>query len=186
MSMLNLRNLLTIIEETLTEGGREVSGDFRKAATLAVITNPFAGEFVEDLTALFDVGSELGALLGARAVAALGTDSAPVQSYGKAAIVGSAGDLEHGAAILHPRLGKPFRTAVGGGEAIIPSTIKRGGPGTAIDVPLHAKDDVWRFANFDAMEVRVTDAPAADEIVVALVITNCGRPHERVGDKRDK
>ena len=162
-----------------------MSGNFGKAAALAVISNPFAGQFVDDLSALVDVGAELGSLLGERALDVLGVPVAEIQSYGKAAIVGVNGDLEHCAAILHPRLGKPFRAVLGGGEAIIPSSIKRGTAGTAIDVPLHSKDDAWRFAHFDAMEVRVADAPGPDEIVVALAITNCGRPHERVGDKRD-
>jgi len=140
--------------------------------------------YAEDLSPLIDIGGALGELLGERAVTALGIPPSQVQSYGKAAIVGSAGELEHCAAILHPKLGKPFRAAVGGGEAIIPSAKKRGGPGTSIDVPLHFKDDAWRFANFDAMEVRVTDAPAPDEIVVALVVTSAGRPHPRVGEQR--
>ena len=185
MSALDLRKVIVVVEETYREGGREVSGNFGKAAALAVISNPFAGEYVDDLSPLIDVGAELGTLLGERALGALGAPVVDIQSYGKAAIVGVNGDLEHCAAILHPRLGKPFRAVLGGGEAIIPSSIKRGAAGTAIDIPLHAKDDAWRFANFDAMEVRVVDAPGPNEIVVALAISNCGRPHERVGDKRD-
>jgi hypothetical protein len=182
MSVLHIRKIIVIIEETLQEGGKAVMPALRKSAALAVITNPFAGRYVEDLSPLIDVGGELGELLGTRAVEALAMPQ--VQGYGKGAIVGSAGELEHCAAILHPKLGKPLRQAVGGGEAIIPSAKKRGGPGTAIDVPLHFKDDAWRFANFDAMEVRVPDAPAPDEIVVAVVVTSAGRPHARVGDKR--
>jgi len=184
MSVLNVRKFVVTIEETLTEGRKEVTPRLRKAAAIAVIVNPFAGRYVEDLSPLFEVGGELGDLLGRRAVEALGVAPDQVQSYGKAAIVGTAGELEHCAAILHPKLGKPLRLAVGGGEAIIPSAKKRGGPGTTIDVPLHFKNDAWRFANFDAMEVRVPDAPGADEIVVAVVVTNGGRPHPRVGEKR--
>ena len=182
VSVLHIRKIMVIVEETLHEGGKAVMPPLRKSAALAVITNPFAGQYVEDLSSLIDVGGELGELLGTRAVEALAMPQ--VQGYGKAAIVGSAGELEHCAAILHPKLGKPLRQAVGGGEAIIPSAKKRGGPGTAIDVPLHFKDDAWRFANFDAMEVRVPDAPAPDEIVVAVVVTSAGRPHPRVGDRR--
>lgn len=184
MSDLQIRKVLVVVEDTLTEGGKEVAPPVRKAAAIAVIRNPFAGRYVEDLSPLIDAGGELGDLLGKRAVEALAVGPGAVQGYGKAAIVGSAGELEHCAAILHPKLGKPFRLAVGGGEAIIPSAKKRGAPGTAIDVPVHFKDDAWRFANFDAMEVRVPDAPAPDEIVVALVVTSAGRPHPRVGDKR--
>jgi len=184
MSVLKMRKLVVTVEETLSEGGRDVTPQVRKAAALAVIANPFAGRYVEDLAPLIDAGGELGELLGRRAVEALGAPPEAVEGYGKAAIVGSAGELEHCAAILHPKLGKPFRVAVGGGEAIIPSAKKRGGPGAAVDVPLHFKNDAWRFRNFDAMEVRVPDAPAPDEIVVALVVTDGGRPHPRVGDKR--
>jgi hypothetical protein len=182
VSVLHIRKIMVIVEEMLHEGGKAVVPPLRKSAALAVITNPFAGRYVEDLSPLIDVGEELGELLGTRAVEALAMSQ--VQGYGKAAIVGTAGELEHCAAILHPKLGKPLRQAVGGGEAIIPSAKKRGGPGTAIDVPLHFKDDAWRFANFDAMEVRVPDAPAPDEIVVAVVVTSAGRPHPRVGDRR--
>jgi len=184
MSNLQLRKLLTLVEDTLTEGGKAVTPPLRKAAAIAVIANPFAGHYVDELSTLIDIGNELGSLLGVRAVEALGVAPEDVQSYGKAAIVGSAGELEHAAAILHPKLGKPFRKAVGGGAAIIPSAKKRGGPGATLDVPLHFKDDAWKFANFDAMEIRVTDAPAADEIVVALAVTTAGRPHARVGDQR--
>lgn len=184
MSVLNVRKIVVTVEETLTEGGKAVPSLRRKAAALAVIANPFAGRYVEDLSPLMDVGGELGDLLGRRAVEALGVAPDQVQSYGKAAIVGTAGELEHCAAILHPKMGKPMRLAVGGGEAIIPSAKKRGGPGTTIDVPLHYKDDAWRFANFDAMEVRVPDAPGADEIVVAVAVTNEGRPHPRIGEQR--
>jgi hypothetical protein len=145
---------------------------------VAVIENPFAGRFVEDLQALVKTGEELGDLLGRRAVAALG---APVHSYGKAAVVGVDGEYEHAAAILHPTLGAPFRAVVDGGKAIIPSAKKLGGPGTAIDVPLHYKDAAFVRTHFDAMEVRLVDAPKANEILVALVVTDGGRPHARVG-----
>jgi len=184
MSDFQFRKLLTLVEDTLSEGGRVVTPPLRKAAAVAVIANPFVGHYVDDLSRLIDIGEELGGVLGARAVEALGVAPHEVQSYGKGAIVGAAGELEHAAAILHPKLGKPFRETVGGGAAIIPSAKKRGGPGATLDVPLHFKDDAWKFANFDAMEIRVTDAPGADEIVVALAVTTAGRPHPRVGDHR--
>ena len=149
-----------------------------KVAAVAVIENPFAGRFVEDLAPLVKTGEALGDLLGRRAVAALG---APVHSYGKAAVVGVDGEYEHAAALLHPTLGGPFREAVGGGKAIIPSAKKLGGPGTAVDVPLHYKDAAFVRTHFDAMEVRLADAPRAGEILVALVVTDGGRPHPRIG-----
>jgi hypothetical protein len=145
---------------------------------MAVIANPFAGRFEADLGPLVRLGEELGALLGKRATETLGGS---VESYGKAAIVGLDGELEHAAALLHPTLGTPFRAAVGGGKAIIPSAKKVGVAGTAIDVPLHYKDAAFVRSHFDAMEVRVADAPRPDEIVLALVVTDGGRPHPRVG-----
>jgi hypothetical protein len=135
MSVLNVRKLVVTVEETLTEGGKEVTPRLRKAAVVAVIVNPFAGHYVEDLSPLFDVGGELGDLLGRRAVEALGVAPDRVQSYGKGAIVGTAGELEHCAALLHPKFGKPLRLAVGGGEAIIPSAKKRGGQGLLSTFP---------------------------------------------------
>jgi hypothetical protein len=177
---MEIRTLVTIVEETRLEAGRAVEPPVKKAAALAVIANPFAGTFQEDLSALYDVGEELGALLGARAVAALG-EGAEVDSYGKGAIVGERGELEHAAAILHPKLGAPLRLAVGGGKAIIPSAKKMGGPGTGLDVPVHYKDAAFVRTHYDAMEVRVPDAPRADEIVVAIVVTCGGRPLPRIG-----
>jgi hypothetical protein len=175
---MKIRKLVTIVEEILEDGGKPAAQPVKKAAAVAVIENPFAGRFVEDLAELIKTGEELGDLLGRKAVAALG---APVQSYGKAAVVGENGEYEHAAAILHPTLGTPFRKAVGGGKAIIPSAKKLGGPGTPIDVPLHYKDAAFVRSHFDAMEVRLADAPRADEILVALVVTDGGRPHPRVG-----
>jgi hypothetical protein len=176
-----IRKLVTIVEETRTEAGRAVAPPTRRAAALAVIANPFAGRYAEDLGALVEAGEELGALLGKRAVEALGIHPEQAQSYGKGAIVGAGGELEHAAAILHPKLGAPFRDAVGGGKAIIPSAKKMGVPGTELDVPLHYKDAAFVRTHFDAMPVRVQDAPRDDEIVVALVVTDSGRPLPRVG-----
>ena len=175
---MRIRKMLTVVEEILEDGGRPASRPVRKVAAVAVIDNPFAGRFAEDLSELVKTGEELGDVLGRRAVAALG---APVHSFGKAAVVGEQGEHEHAAAILHPTLGAPFRAAVGGGKAIIPSAAKLGGPGTAIDVPLHYKDAAFVRTHFDAMEVRLADAPKANEILVALVVTDGGRPHPRIG-----
>jgi hypothetical protein len=178
---MQIRKLLTIVEETHSEAGRPVAPPTRKAAALAVIANPHAGGYAADLSDLVAIGEELGGILGRRAVAALGIAPAQAHSYGKAAIVGEDGELEHAAAILHPKLGGPFRTAVQKGAALIPSAKKRGGPGAAIDVPLGHKDAAFVRSHFDAMEVRVPDAPRRDEIVVAVVVTDSGRPLPRIG-----
>lgn len=178
---MEIRKLVTIVEETREEGGKPVSPPTRRAAAAAVIKNPFAGGFSQDLSELVEAGEQLGELLGKKAVEALGAAPERVESYGKAAIVGSSGELEHAAAILHPKLGTPFRAAVGGGKAIIPSAKKFGVPGTEIDVPLHYKDAAFVRSHFDAMPVRVYDAPREDEIVVVLVVTDSGRPHPRIG-----
>jgi Amino acid synthesis len=177
----NIRKIVTFVEETRSEMGRAVSPPTRRAAAVAVIENPYAGQYVEDLSDLIDIGEELGALLTERAVAALGITGARAQSYGKAAAVGENGELEHAAAILHPKLGAPVRKALGKGAALIPSSKKRGGPGVALDVPLGHKDAAFVRSHFDGMEVRIADAPRANEIVVAVAITDSGRPHPRVG-----
>ncbi len=144
-----------------------------------MIENPFAGTYQEDLTLLIDAGEELGKLLTERALAML--EGGHVESFGKGAIVGTRGELEHAAALLHPKLGTPLRAAIGGGKAIIPSAKKVGGPGTTLDVPLHFKDAVYVRSHYDAMEVRVADAPRDSEILVAVVLTDAGRPQPRVG-----
>ena len=179
-----IRKIVTVVEETCIEGGRAVEPPTRRAAAAAVIRNPFAGRYVEDLSELMEVGEELGRLLAERAVAALGVPGSEVESYGKAAAVGEDGELEHAAAILHPRLGAPFRQVLGKGAALIPSSKKRGGPGVVLDIPLGHKDAAFVRSHFDGMEVRVNDAPRADEIVVALAVTDSGRPHPRVGGLR--
>ncbi len=176
-----IRKIVTVVEETLSEAGRDVSPPTRRAAAIAVIANPFAGRYQEDLTDLIDVGEELGGLLAERAVKALGIEGGKIESYGKAAAVGANGELEHAAAILHPKLGAPFRKVLGKGAALIPSSKKRGGPGVALDIPLGHKDAAFVRSHFDGMEVRVVDAPGADEIVVAVAVTDSGRPLPRVG-----
>jgi len=175
----NIRKIVKVVEEVYSEGFKELEQPIKKVAVAAVIKNPCAGKYVEDLSELIDYGEYLGGYLSQIAVEALG--GKPVHSYGKGAIIGEAGELEHGAAILHPKLGKPMREAIGGGKAIIPSAKKCGGPGTALDVPLHYKDAAFVRTHYDAMEVRINDAPHADEIVVALVFTDGGRPHPRIG-----
>ena len=176
-----IRKLAVFVEETRREMGRDIDPPTRKAAAVAVIANPFAGRYVEDLEPLMAVGEELGGLLGRKCVEALGITPAEAESYGKAAMVGEHGELEHAAAILHPRLGKPLREAVQKGAALVPSSKKMGGPGQPLDVPLGHKDAAYVRSHFDGMEVRLNDAPRADEIMVAVAVTDSGRPLPRVG-----
>lgn len=177
----SIRKIIVQVDETRMEMGQAVHPPTRRALAMAVIANPFAGKYVENLDELIAIGEELGGLLGAKCVQALGISPGQAQSYGKAAIVGEAGELEHAAAILHPKLGAPLRLAVEKGAALVPSSKKRGGLGTAIDVPLGHKDAAFVRSHFDAMEARVADAPRANEIVVAVVVTDSGRPLPRVG-----
>ena len=178
---IKIRKFYTFVEEIHMDGGKEVTGGQKRVAAAVVIENPFAGKFVEDLSDLTAWSVDIAPILTRKALAAAEIDKTEVESYGKAAIVGGNGELEHAAAILHPSLGKPFRDEVNGGKAIIPSAKKMGYPGCAIDVPLHYKDAAFVRTHFDAMEVRVPDAPRDNEIVVVLAVTNCGRPHPRVG-----
>ena len=176
-----IRKIIVQVDEVRREMGQDVQPPVRKALAMAVIENPLAGRYAENLDALIAIGEELGGLLGDRCVKALGITPAQAQSYGKAAIVGEAGELEHAAAILHPKLGAPLRVAVEKGAALVPSAKKLGGLGTAIDVPLGHKDAAYVRSHFDAMEARVADAPRANEIVVAVVVTDSGRPLARIG-----
>ncbi|MGO4396035.1 amino acid synthesis family protein [Variovorax sp. M-6] len=177
----NIRKLVVQVDETRKEMGQAIEPPTRRAVAIAVIENPYAGRYSESLDELIAIGEELGALLGQKAVAALGIKPGEAQSYGKAAIVGEAGELEHAAAILHPKLGAPLRAAVEKGAALVPSSKKRGTLGTAIDVPLGHKDAAFVRSHFDAIEARVSDAPRANEIVVAVAVTDSGRPLPRVG-----
>ncbi|MBP6705703.1 MAG: amino acid synthesis family protein [Achromobacter sp.] len=177
----NIRKIVVQVDETRIEQGQPVNPPTRRAVAMAVIANPYAGRYSENLDELIAIGEELGALLGQKAVKALGIAPGAAESYGKAAIVGERGELEHAAAILHPKLGAPLRTAVEKGAALVPSAKKRGTLGTAIDVPLGHKDAAYVRSHFDAVEARVADAPRADEIVVAVAVTDSGRPLPRIG-----
>ena len=177
----DIRKIVVVLDETRTEQGRAVMPPIRRAVAAAVIANPFAGGYVEDLSPLIEIGAELGGLLIARAIAALGIDGTAVHSYGKAAAVGEDGELEHAAALLHPTMGGPIRAALGTGAALIPSSKKRGGPGLTLDVPLGHKDAAYVRSHFDAIEIRIADAPRAGEILVAVAATDGGRPLPRIG-----
>lgn len=177
----DIRKLAVWVEETHQEMGQQISPPTRKAVAVAVIKNPFAGVFQQDLALLSDIGAELGGLLGQKCVAALGIAPEQAESYGKAAMVGENGELEHAAAILHPKLGAPLRQAVEKGAALVPSSKKMGGAGQDLDVPLGHKDAAYVRSHFDGVEVRMNDAPRANEILVAVAVTDSGRPLPRVG-----
>jgi len=176
-----IRKIVVQVDETHLEGGQAIDPPTRRALAMAVIDNPYAGHYSANLDALIEIGEELGGLLGQRCVQALGITPDQAQSYGKAAIVGEAGELEHAAAVLHPKLGAPLRKAVSHGAALVPSAKKRGTLGTIIDVPLGHKDAAFVRSHFDAIEARVSDAPRANEMVVAVVVTDSGRPAPRIG-----
>ncbi|MDR1194341.1 MAG: amino acid synthesis family protein [Peptococcaceae bacterium] len=174
-----IRKIVACVEEIRYEGFADLEKPLRRVSVAAVIKNPCAGKYREDLSELTEIGEWLGDYLSKEAVKILGAGK--VHSYGKGAITGLGGELEHCAAILHPKLGKPMRDAIGGGKSIIPSAKKAGAAGTALDIPLHYKDAAFVRTHYDAMEVRVADAPKCDEIVVALAFTDGGRPHPRIG-----
>jgi len=178
---MKIRKIVTTVEDTHLEMGRNINPPTRRAASTAVIENPFAGKYQEDLDALMTIGEQLGDLLGRKCVEALGIEPSQTESYGKAAMVGENGELEHAAAILHPKLGKPLRQAVEKGAALVPSSKKMGSMGQPLDVPLGHKDAAYVRSHFDGMEVRINDAPRANEIMVSIVVTNTGRPLPRVG-----
>lgn len=176
-----IRKIAVFLEETHVEMGKPISPVTRKATAVAVIENPLAGRYEDDLEILMQIGAEMGDLLGRRCVEALGIAPEAAQSYGKAAMVGENGELEHAAAILHPRLGTPLRDGLGGGAALVPSSKKMGGPGQPLDVPLGHKDAAYVRSHFDAAVVQLNDAPRANEVMVAVAVTDSGRPLPRVG-----
>lgn len=178
---MNLRKLSQTKETIFADAGKPTAQIITRAVAVAVLDNPFASRFSDDLSPLFLDGAELGVVVMNELVRLL---SKPVVSYGKAAIVGVNGEVEHGAALIHPRLGQPIREAVGGGQAIISSNVKIGGPGTTIDVPLAHKDNIWAFDYLDTMTISIADAPRADEIVAIIAISDAGRPHPRIGKGR--
>jgi hypothetical protein len=175
---MDIRKTVVIKETIEADGVGEACDPITRVVAVAVIQNPFAGRFVKDLSPLFDIGGQLGERLMADAVKLL---AGPPVSYGKAAIVGVAGDMEHGAAMIHPKLGKPMRAAVGGGKALIPANAKVAALGVPIDLPLGHKDEAWSFDHIDTMTVMVADAPRPNEIVLCMAVSDGPRPHPRVG-----
>ena len=176
--MTDIRKILTLREVVFSELGREAPRPIVRAVGIAVIRNPFAGRWAEDLRLLFDAGAGLGERLMPELVRML---DGPAVSYGKGALVGVAGEMEHGGACVHPMLGRPMRAAIGGGQAVIGSNVKVAAPGASLDVPLGHKDEPWSFEHFDTITVSVPDAPRPEEIVVVMAIADGGRLNNRCG-----
>ncbi len=176
--MAAIRKILTTEEVILEEMGQPLAAPITRVASIAIIANPYAGRFSADLASLYEAGRAVGERLADNLANRL---PRPVVSYGKAAIVGANGEFEHGGACIHPMLGKPMRSAIGGGKAVIPSNVKVAALGATIDVPLGHKDEAWSFDHFDTMTVTVADAPRPDEIAVILAFADGGRPVPRCG-----
>ena len=175
-----VRKIAVTIEEIFHDGGLPAKEPRRRAAALAVVKNPFAGRYVEELQAAMEDLKPLGLMLCDRLIAALGGDAKTIDGYGKGAIVGSAGELEHGA-LWHVPGGYAMRERLGEAKAIVPSAKKLGGFGARMDVPVGHVNAAYVRSHFDAMEVGVPDGPRPDEIVFALVMTCGPRIHNRMG-----
>jgi hypothetical protein len=174
---MQIRRLLVVRDTIYSEGGLPARRPITRVAACAIVHNPLAGILRDDVSELIPFGEELGALLAREAIAGL---PQPPRAYGKAAIVGLDGDIEHAAAIIHPRMGQPIREVIGGGKAIIPSNVKVAVAGTAIDVPIADRDDIWLFDNIDTITIAVPDAPRPAEIVVIVALSDGGRPRPRI------
>jgi hypothetical protein len=174
-----IKRVLTFLDEIKSADGRDVAPPLRKAAAVAIIDNPFAGRFVEDLSPLTRASEAIGRQICAIAVRLLAPDQAV--SYGKAAVVGINGEQEHGNAMLTTVFGNVMREAAGGGKAWISSMTKRGAPGAAIDIPLAHKDALYVRSHYDGMTLMLPDAPQPNEIAIIAVYATRGRPNQRVG-----
>lgn len=175
---MEIRKTIVIRERIETDENGVACTPLTRVAAVAVVRNPYAGTDQDDLAELFGMGATLGEYLAAEIGKNLG--AAPV-TYGKAAIVGTAGAMEHGAALLHPRLGRPVRQAIGGGQALMPSNVKLGTIGSAIDLPLGHKDEAWSFDHIDTMTLACPDAPRPDEVAVFVAMSDGPRPRARSG-----
>jgi len=180
MHEVRVRKIAVMVEEIFHEGGPTPATPLRRGAALAVIANPFAGKYVENIQPFMDDLRPLGLEMSKRLVAALGGSPKAIEGYGKGAIVGAGGELEHGA-LWHAPGGYAMREVLGGAKAIVSSTKKVGGPGTRLDVPITHINASYVRSHFDAMEVGLNDAPRADEILLALVMSTGPRIHARAG-----
>lgn len=179
---IRVRKIIAFLDEIFEDGGKGLNKPIKKSVAAAVIKNPYVDKYMDDLSELIDWGETLGRLLGRAAVNSLGVENkAEVDSYGKGAIVGMKGEIEHAAAILHPKLGKSLRDEAGGGPAIIPQCKKYGGAGTTLDIPLGYKNAAFVRSHYDTVSISVADAPREDELLIAVAVTNGGRPHPRIG-----
>jgi hypothetical protein len=176
---IKIRRTFVMTSERREEAGRSTNAPQRKVATIAVIENPYAGRYVADLRPLIDASVGLGGEMGAMAIAAFGPGE--IQSYGKGGIVGLAGEQEHANALLTTAFANPFRDAIGGGKAWISSVTKIGAPGTAIDIPMNHKDEIYVRSHYDTMSIALPDSPMSDEIAIIFCVANRGRLNARVG-----
>jgi hypothetical protein len=178
---MHYRKLILISEQVHADGDEPALQPVTRVAACAIVENPLVGVTTGDggdLDPLIQRGATLGDFLANKARSML--DKEP-QAYGKGALIGVSGVLEHGAALIHPLMGAPIRKAIGGGQALIPSNIKIGGPGTVIDVPLGHREDAWLFDFIDTMSVFIPDGPRPNEIVGIVVLSDGGRPRPRIG-----
>lgn len=178
--MIDLRRVLTAVEEVRHEYGPPPERPALRGAICAVVKNPYAGRYEPDILPMMDALKPVGLDLARRLLAALGCEPKAVEAYGKGAIVGSAGEMEHGA-LWHVPGGWGMREVLGDTKAIVPATKKLGGPGTRLDVPIAHVNAAYVRSHFDAIEVGVPGAPQADEIVFVLAMATGGRVHARVG-----
>lgn len=182
---MNFRQITVITQEVLSEGGRSLSSPCKRVAACGVLANPQAGRpAIDDFSELVDLSVAAGEVLTARALAAL-APLAP-RGYGKAALVGMAGDLEHGASMIHVRLGLAMRQGAGGGPALIPGNAKRGGLGSPIDVIFGGLEDAWDYDAMDGMTVSIPDAPLPDEILLVVAFLGGTRPNARLAGASPK
>jgi hypothetical protein len=175
---LKVRRTVTIVERHLYDAGRRADVPLQKVAEIAILENPYAGRYVEDLTPLFAESVEIAREMAARAVRVLDGE---VEGYGKAGVVGTAGEKEHANALLTTAFATPFREAIGGGEAWISSVTKVAAAGALVDVPMNSKDNIWIRSHYDTMSLVIPDAPLPDEIVLIFCLSTGGRLNARVG-----
>jgi hypothetical protein len=176
---IRIRRSFVIVEERREEAGRPAAQPLRRVAAVAVVGNPCAGRYVEDLNPMIEGSAQLGREMAHLALSAFGQTLA--QSYGKGGIVGLAGEQEHANALLTTTFANPIREAIGGGDAWISSFTKVGGPGTPIDIPMNHKDDIYVRSHYDGMSLVLPDAPMPDEVAVIVCIASGGRLNARVG-----
>jgi Amino acid synthesis len=180
MPAVEIRKQIVTVEDIFHEGGPRAAAPYRRAAILSVIKNPFAGRYVEDIVGFSDDLKPLGLAMAKALIAALGGDPKAIQGYGKGAIVGAAGEIEHGA-LWHAPGGYAMREALGGAKAIVPSAKKVAGVGARLDVPITHIDASYVRSHFDSIEVGVVDGPRADEMALVLAMTTGARVHDRAG-----